>query len=368
MKIWELDTPSLLIDQDLLMKNLKTMQEYADQKHIRLRPHTKTHKMPYIAAMQQRLGAAGIAVAKIGEAEVMAANGLQDILIANEITGRQKLERIAALMDSCRVLFGADSVSHIREAETVFSQCGKTAGILIEIEVGENRSGIIRELDFQAMLLEIQRSPHVKYKGVFGHDGNSYRAKNAAHCREISVNAQKCLLDFASLAEKLGEKNEVVSYGSTPAVLCGCEILDGITELRVGTYALMDSSQAHLNGLWESCAATILSTVISRPTLDRVILDVGAKGLTMQERTEGICCSEGKGHILGYPGVTIDGMFDEHAIIHNESFRNAVQIGDKVRIIPAHICPVVNLYDSAVFCSGEEVIGDIPVLCRGKLQ
>lgn len=367
MKIWDLDTPALLIDQEILTANLKEMQQYADKKQIKLRPHIKTHKMPFIATQQQSLGAVGIAVAKVGEAEVMAVHGMKNILIANEIVGIEKLERIAALMDTCRVLFGADSVCHVKEAEAVFSKHGKTAEILIEIEVGENRSGVIEEMDFQAILLEIQRSPHVEYKGVFGHDGNSYRAENTGQCRDISANAQKKLLSFAKLAEMLGETNEFISYGSTPAVLCGCEILEGVTELRIGTYALMDSSQANVNGDWNRCAATILSTVISLPTPDRVILDVGAKGLTMQERKEGICNSRGKGHILDHPGVVIDSMFDEHAIIHNKQFWNNVKIGDKVRIIPAHICPTVNLYDNAMFHSGDEVIGEIPILCRGKL-
>lgn len=368
MKISDLDTPSLLIDQDILTENLRSMQEYANRHHIQLRPHTKTHKMPFIATMQQDIGAVGIAVAKVGEAEIMAAHGLHNIMIANEITGQKKLERVVKLMDSCTILYGADSVYQIQEAEMVFAKHEKTAEIVIEIEVGENRSGIIREADFEAILLEIKKSPHVVYKGIFGHDGNTYRATSIEHCRDISLNAQERLLYFTALAEKLGCKSEVVSYGSTPAALCGCEILHGITELRVGTYALMDSSQAHINGDFSKCSATVLATVMSCPTSDRVILDVGAKGLTMQERKEGICCSGGKGHILGYQDTVIDSMFDEHAIIHSETFQSAVKTGDKVRIIPAHICPVVNLYDSAVFHSGEEVIGEIPVLCRGKLQ
>lgn len=368
MKIWELDTPALLIDRDILNSNLRRIQEFADRNQIHLRPHTKTHKMPYIASLQQAYGAKGIAVAKVGEAEVMAAWGLDDIMIANEITGEKKLSRIAALMDICRIQYGVDSVCQIREAEGFFASYGKQVGVVIEIEVGENRSGIIEEADFREMLTEILKSPHVEYRGVFGHDGNSYRAKDVQACLEISMQAQKKLLHFASLASEMGVKEGIVSYGSTPPVLCGCKILDGITELRIGTYALMDASQAHAIGTARHCAASVLATVISRPTEERVILDVGAKGLTMQERTEGICSSGGKGWILGYPGVCIDTMFDEHAIIHNKTFRDSVEIGDKVRVIPAHICPTVNLYDTAVFCAGEEVLETVPVLCRGKLQ
>lgn len=368
MTIWELDTPALLINQDILMDNLKKMQEYAEKKHVALRPHTKTHKMPYVAGLQREIGAVGIAVAKVGEAEVMAQHGQDSIMIANEIVGEKKLARIAALTETCSISYGVDSVFQIQEAEKVFSACRKTAEVVVEIEVGENRSGIIEDKDFLAILAEIKKSPHVSYKGVFGHDGNSYRAENVEECRKISLEAQKKLLHFASLADGNGEKSEIVSYGSTPSVLCDCDILEGITDLRIGTYALMDASQAHAVGTFESCAATVLAAVISRPTADRVILDVGAKGLTMQERQVGICTSEGKGRILEDTDVKIDAMFDEHAIIHNEAFREKVKVGDKVRVVPAHICPVVNLYDTAYFYSGETVTAEIPVLCRGKLQ
>lgn len=368
MTIWELDTPALLIDQDILMENLKRMQNYARENHVALRPHTKTHKMPHIAKLQKEIGAVGIAVAKVSEAEVMAENGLDSIMIANEIVGEKKLSRIAALTDISRVLYGVDSVFQIQEAEKVFSACSKAAEVVVEIEVGENRSGIIEDQDFLAILAKIEESPHVSYRGVFGHDGNSYRAENADECRSISLKAQKRLLHFASLAESRGAKSEIVSYGSTPSVLCGCDILDGITDLRVGTYALMDASQAHATGTFDSCAATVLATVISCPTAERVILDVGAKGLTMQERQTGICASGGKGRILEDTDVKIDAMFDEHAIIHNKEFRKKVNPGDKVRVVPAHICPAVNLYDTAYFYSGETVTDEVPVLCRGKLQ
>lgn len=368
MTIWELDTPSLLIDRDRLMQNLKRMQEYAECRNTALRPHTKTHKMPYIAAIQKQLGAVGIAVAKVGEAEVMAAHGLTPIMIANEIVGEAKLARIAALSRNCDVQYGVDSADQIPEAEAVFSKYRTMAHVVVEIEVGENRSGIIEDAAFEAILAEIRECPHVVYDGVFGHDGNSYRTADPSECQAISLAAQKRLLHFAELAEAAGHGRGIVSYGSTPSVLCGCEILDGITDLRVGTYALMDASQAHAVGSFDSCAATVLASVISRPTGERVILDVGTKGLTMQERTVGICASGGKGCLLEDPDVRIDTVFDEHAIINHKGFRDRVRPGDKVRIVPAHICPVVNLYDKAYFCSGETVLEEVPILCRGKMQ
>lgn len=161
---------------------------------------------------------------------------------------------------------------------------------------------------------------------------------------------------------------QTVSYGATPTFMNHVDILPGITELRPGTYALMDASQGHAIGTLDRCAATVLATVISRPTAERTILDVGAKGLTMQSRTEGICATPGKGTLYDRPETHIAKAFDEHAIIHDPAFRDSVAVGDKVRIIPVHICPVCNLYERAYLISGDEVVQELDIAARGKLQ
>lgn len=367
MKYYDLDTPALLIDREILMDNLTFMQEYANKNHVALRPHTKTHKTPHIAKLQLEQGACGIAVAKVGEAETMAQNGITDIFIANEIAGRKKLERICELAKTITVSFGVDTPCQVEDAERVFGESNLTAQVMIEIEVGENRSGVIEESDYLHLLDTIRACPHVNLKGIFSHDGYSYGAAGLEECRKISEDAQRRTLRFADLAREHGMTCEAVSYGATPTFMIGVEILEGITELRPGTYALMDAGQAHAIGTLDRCAATVLATVISRPTDERVILDVGAKGLTMQERTKGICATPGKGTILEYPSTHIQAVYDEHAIINDRSFHDSVQVGHKVRIIPVHICPVCNLYDSLYLISGDEAVEELPILCRGKL-
>ena len=368
MKIYELDTPSLLIDHDILMNNLEFMQTYADQNHTALRPHTKTHKSPAIARMQLEKGACGIAVAKTGEAEIMAAAGMTDIFIANEIVGDQKLTRIRKLAESITISFGVDSPCQIEAAERIFADASKPAEVLIEIEVGENRSGVIEEADFYILLDTLKCCPHVHLKGLFSHDGNCYSAESVDACRDIAIGAQERTLHFAKLAREAGFSCEVISYGSTPTFMNQVPILEGITELRPGTYALMDAGQGSAIGSLERCAASVLATVISKPTAERVILDVGAKGMTMQSRDKGICATQGKGTLPDYPGVYIHSMYDEHAIIYNAAFREKINIGDKVRIIPVHICPVCNLYDQMYLFRGDEVIETIEISCRGALQ
>ena len=369
MRYQELDTPSLLIDRERLMKNLRDMQTYAEQSGVRLRPHTKTHKMPAIARMQLETGACGIAVAKTGEAEVMAENGMDDIFIANEIVGEQKLRRIAALAKrGVRISFGVDTPCQIEAAERVFAEENVHVSALIEIEVGENRSGVIEEADFLRLLEAFRKCSFVRFGGIFSHDGNSYGAENLDALRAISDGAQRRTLHFAQLAREQGMPCETVSYGATPTFMNHVPILSGITELRPGTYALMDASQANAIGTLDRCAATVLATVISKPTALRTILDVGAKGLTMQSRTEGICACTGKGTILEMPEVHIEKVFDEHAIVNDRAFHDRVQVGDKVRIIPVHICPVCNLYDRAYLISGDEVVQELEIACRGKLR
>ncbi|KGR79911.1 D-TA family PLP-dependent enzyme [Ureibacillus manganicus] len=368
MKVKDLDTPSLIINRDIMMDNIQFMQSFADKHNVALRPHTKTHKMPALAKLQVEAGAKGITVAKVGEAEVMAENGLNDIFIANQVVGEIKLNRIKKLAETIDISFGVDNIEQIEVIEKVFSDSDKPAQVLIEIEVGENRSGVIEEHDYIELVKYILNCSHVNLKGIFSHDGNTYKAKDVEHCRELYNYAQTRTLHFARLAEDLGCKLETVSIGSTPPFMFGFDVMAGVTELRVGTYILMDVSQGNAIGTYDRCAATVLTTVISKPTSERVITDVGAKGLTMQSRSEGICATTGVGTLKHYDQVHISQMYDEHAIIYNEKFRNEVKIGDKVEVIPNHICPVCNLYDVAYLVSGDEVVETVPVLARGKLQ
>lgn len=367
MNYLDLDTPALLIDKDIMLNNLMNMQNYANKNNVALRPHTKTHKMSKLAILQEEIGAKGITVAKVGEAEVMADKGLKDIFIANEIVGDAKLHRIRKLSETVDISFGLDSITQAEMIENAFKGNNKKAVVLIKIEVGENRSGVIEEADYVELLKYLKRCENIYLKGVFSHDGNSYAAENIEACKEIHLGAQKRTLTFANIANEMGF-NLTVSIGSTPSLLHNFPILDGVTEIRPGTYIFMDASQAKAYGSLERNAATVLTTVISLPTSERVITDVGAKGITMQARSKGFTASKGLGLIKGWPDVHLHAVYDEHAIIYNKEFHDSINVGDKVEIIPNHICPVVNLHETAYIISNGEVIDEIPIDCRGKLK
>lgn len=368
MHYLELDTPALLIDKDIMLNNCRIMQDYANRNNVALRPHTKTHKMSKLALMQEELGAKGITVAKVGEAEVMAYKGLKDIFIANEIVGEAKLLRICKLAEAIDISFGLDSIAQADLIEKAFEGSKKQAVVLIEIEVGEERSGVIEESTFIELLNHLKQCKNIHLKGIFSHDGHSYAAQTVEACKEIHIEAQKRTLRFARLAAEMGFPLETISIGSTPSMLHDFPILDGITEIRPGTYIFMDASQANAYGSLERNAATVLTTVISLPTRERVITDVGAKGITAQTRSKGFTSTKGLGLIKGWPEVSIFDVFDEHAIIYNKKFHDSIKVGDKVEIIPNHICPVVNLHETAYIVSNGEVVDEIAVDCRGKLR
>jgi Predicted amino acid aldolase or racemase len=368
MNYKDIDTPALLIDETVLNKNLEYMGDYAKKQNVQLRPHTKTHKMPYLAMKQREHGATGITVAKVGEAEIMAVYGLKDIFIANQIVGKQKLERIKKLAEQINISFGVDSVHHIEEIDEVFEGADKKAQVLIEIEVGEERSGIIEEIDYKLLLNSIRASKNVELKGIFSHDGHTYKAVDKDDCYDLFMTATTRTLHFANIARDMDFDIETVSIGSTPPFMFGFDIPEGVTEIRPGTYILMDGSQSNAINSYDYSAASVLTTVISKPTHERVITDVGAKGLTAQSRSKGLTATEGFGKIKEYDGAYVHGVFDEHAIIYNREFSDKVNIGDKVRIIPNHICPVSNLYHKAYLINNDEIVKEIDIAAQGKLQ
>lgn len=362
-----IDTPALLIDYDIMMKNLRAMQKKADDAKIKLRPHIKTHRMPELAKLQLKEGACGITVAKVGEAEVMAENGLTDIFIANEIVGITKLERIRNLHRKISIRLGVDNQFQVDQLEEVFENEEKPIEVLMELEVGENRSGVITDAQITELALYIKNKKHVSLKGIFSHEGHSYKAKNAAECRRVSTESQIGTIRAAGLIKESGTEIDTVSIGATPSLM-HTGIVDGITEIRPGTYIFMDVGQGSAIDDFSKCAATVLVTVISKPTGERVVLDAGAKALTSQNRAEGICATYGFGLVKNSDNVRLGGVFDEHGLICDKAFREIIQIGDKIEIIPNHICPTCNLYEKAYLVSNNKLLKEVPVLCRGKSQ
>ncbi len=357
-------TPSLLIVESILKKNLNAMQEVANRNKVTLRPHTKTHRTPELARRQIECGSNGITVATTGEAECMFFSGITDIFIANEIAEAEKLMRLKRIIAlGCDLKIGVDNPAHISLAQSVFSGSDNILKILIEIDVGDGRAGI---QDFkQALLIAklIEDSVNLQLTGVFSHEGHSYSATTIEECVKISQESHLKTVDIAHGLRSNGIEVGTVSVGSTPSMLTS-PIEKGISEIRPGTYPLMDASQAAVIGSFDSCAASVLSTVISKPVKGRVVLNAGAKAITGQIVREGITRNSGFGYLKDY-GVWGTSFFDEHIVVEDDEFYQRVNIGDKVEIIPNHICPAVNLYDSFYLIRNGDY-KKITIDCRGN--
>ncbi|MDK2823211.1 MAG: hypothetical protein PWQ67_1478 [Clostridia bacterium] len=364
---WELDTPVLLIEKEIMQKNLRDMQVKANKSGVNLRPHTKTHRTPAIAKMQVEAGAKGITVAKVGEAEVMAEAGLKDIFIANEIYGKQKMERLKEVAKKVRVSIGVDNKEQVMALSEVFTDAGFPIEVLIEVEIGEKRSGLVPGEELVELAKFITNTPNVKFKGIFSHEGHTYGASSPEECVQLFKKSQEDTLYAAELIRKAGIELEVISMGATPSLMLG-EILPGITEIRPGTYILMDAAQGHAINDYSRCAITVLATVVSKPTPERVVLDTGVKALTAFTRNKGICFTPGFGIVKGFEDLRLDKLYDEHGLINNREASEKLKIGDKVEIIPNHVCPTCNLYDKIYLIKDDMVIDELPILCRGKSQ
>lgn len=363
----DVDTPAMLIDEKIALENIKMMQELADKRGVNLRPHIKTHRMTYFAKLQMEAGATGIACAKIGEAEVMAKAGMKNIFIANEIVGEVKYKRLRELNKIVETLqVGVDNTYQIDQIEKVF-EGEKPLEVLIEYEVGEVRSGIINDDDLIKLAKYIDSKKNVILKGIFSHEGHTYKAPSMEECKTRAIEAYTRTIRAAELIRAEGIKLDVVSVGATPSIMNGA-FLEGITEYRLGTYIFFDLGQALAINDFSKCAASVLASIISKPTDSRVVIDAGAKALVSQNRTEGICATHGFGYVNGSDDVRLQGLFDEHGIIENKEFSQTVSVGDKIEVIPSHICPTVNLYDKVYLIRDEQVIKEIPVDCRGKSQ
>lgn len=363
----QIETPALLIDNQIMQENLRFMQAKADQYQVKLRPHIKTHRMPELAKLQMQLGAAGITVAKVGEGEVMAEHGLNNIFIANEIVGKTKLERIKALQKTARIRIGVDNRYQIDQIEEVFQSAESGLEVLIELEVGENRSGVITDDQLIDLVKYIKTKQKVVLKGIFSHEGHCYKAKDIDDCLKLAAESQQRTVRTAGIIRSLGVEIDTVSIGSTPSLM-QAPLMAGITEIRPGTYIFMDVGQGSALQDFSKCAATVLTTVISKPTEERVVLDAGAKSLTSQNRSGGICATYGYGLVKNSANVRLSGVFDEHGLITDQEFSKSIQVGDKVEVIPNHICPACNLYEKAYLVADGKYIKEIPVLCRGKSQ
>lgn len=361
MNVAELETPSLLLDLDAVERNVAEMAELARSAGTRLRPHAKTHKCPEIARMQLDAGAGGITVAKLGEAEVMLdAADVDDVLIAYPIWGEDKLRRLRALRERARVLVSLDSVE-VAEGLGRVAGSGGPVEVLVEVDTGHHRLGRPPGGPTVELVAEIARIRGIEVLGLLTHAGHAYRAAPD----ELAAVAKLEIEDLArtaELCERAGVPIREISVGATPTVRTEAGS-PGVTEVRPGTYVFNDVQQLRLGVATEAtCGAKVLATVVSRPDEERFVIDAGTKCFT-SDGGDGPPFP-GRGVVAGRPDLVLDFLTEEHGVGHGPN----VRIGDRLEVIPLHVCSAVNMFDLAYGVRGGVVERELAIAARGKVR
>lgn len=345
----EIDTPAVLIDIDRAQANVVRAQAYADQHGLRLRPHVKTHKLPYWALKQLQAGAVGITCQKLGEAEVMADAGIGDIFVPYNILGAAKLGRLLALHRRVTMSVTVDNKVTLAGLAAVFVDAARPLQVLVECETGMQRCGVQTPAGAVALAQQIASHRGLRFGGLM-----TYPAHGRADEADAFLAATK-----AALAA-VGLDCQTVSSGGTPDLWRAGETRV-VTEYRPGTYIYLDRYQVAKGvGTFDDCALTVLATVVSHPVPDRAILDAGSKALTSD-----LLGMPDFGVLVGHPGAVVAGLSEEHGNVALNGAR--VAVGDRVRVLPNHACVISNLFDVVYLVSGNRVVECLPVAARGRL-
>lgn len=364
MKRIDLDTPALVVDLDKLASNIGRAAAYAKDRGFRLRPHTKTHKTPQVGRMQLDAGAVGLTVAKVGEAEVMLESGAEDLLLAYPVWGAKKLERLVQVARRVKVSVSLDSLEVAQALSDAARQAGLTFGVLVEENVGMDRTG----LPPGAGLLELGRGvdamPGLDLLGLHFYPGHVWPPDEGSD--ELFQRAAALLAEACDDFHKAGLPLEIVSGGSTPTLFRSHE-MPLLTELRPGTYVYNDCDMV-ASGFcgWDDCAASIQVTVVSTPRPGFAIIDGGTK--TFSSETVPGVAETSWGRVVEDPAVRFYTKNEEHGYLDLREAELDVKVGDRLHVIPNHICVAVNLHEKMYGIRGETVEQVWTVAARGKLQ
>jgi D-serine deaminase-like pyridoxal phosphate-dependent protein len=377
MLLSELPTPQVLIDHQRLRNNISRTQELADTAGLRLRPHAKTHKSPTVARWQIERGAVGICCAKIGEAEVFAGAGIEDIRLPYPVNPCNAT-RLLALMDRASISIIVDHLDVARGWSDAMQRAGRSLDVLVKVDVGFHRCGIDPQGDALGFLQVVAALPGLRLRGLLSHAGHSYHAASEEALDAIAAEEAGTLLRLRDRAAAAGIVLDEISVGATPTLRYSVR-QKGITELRPGNYVYFDRTQVSLGAATlDDCALTVLATVVSKPAADRIILDCGSKTLT-NDQARGITSAAGYGAILAGStdnldwarevdeALTIERLSEEHATVRVAG-GTPLQPGDRVRVLPNHSCVVSNLVDVVRLVEGQTVVQTLPVAARGKIQ
>ena len=334
-------TPVAVVDEGIVERNLARMANLAADHNVKLRPHAKTHKSAYMAKRQMAHGAVGLTCATYMEAEVFADAGVDDLLIAHPPVGRPKLERLSAFARRVkRLAVSLDTVEVARSLPDAVE-------VYWEVDTGQHRIGTLpgepTALRVRELLDAIRAD---RFRGLITHAGHSYASTNQQERQHAADQETDGLLTTAEALRREGIEVRELSIGSTPTA--GLALRGGITEMRPGTYIYGDANQVTLGCQdLEDCGLGVVATIVSTPAPDRAVADAGSKALSADLRVTGL---DGYGIVLGHPELTVARLSEEHTVM-TALDRTGLTVGDRVVIIPAHVCTAVNLHPTLLLLS-----------------
>ena len=363
MRVAEVSTPAVVVDLDVLERNLDRMASYCTSHRIGLRPHTKTHKTLEVARMQLERGTRGLTVAKVGEAEVMADSGTEQILVAHPIVGEEKIRRLAALASRLDVLVSLDSLQAAKGLSQVAQEAGCTIGVLVEFDSGSHRCGVSAGDSCAELGKAICRLKGVQVRGLMTYFGSVWgdERQRGEEIARLTADVERTIAAF----RRAGLPLEIVSAGSTPAAEMSHQV-PGITEIRPGTYVYNDLNTFY-QGLCalEDCAVRVMTTVVSTCVSGQVIVDAGSKVFSSDQLSSGP--KRGYGRILDVEGAGLCKLNEEHGFVEASDY-GAFSVGQVLSVIPNHVCTCINMHDEVYVSRRGEITGTWKVAARGKVR
>ena len=355
----DLETPAAVVDVDRMHANLRRAGDYTRAHGLAWRPHAKTHKTPQLAAAQVEAGAVGVTVATPLEAEVMGAE-VDDLLLAYPIVGRSKLERLMRLPERVRLTVGLDSADVLRALAAAAREAGRRVGVLVEVDAGMHRVGVQTLDDAVALAGLAAELNGVAYRGIMFYPGHVRMP--AAEQDEAIAALGGSVQRFVDALSGAGLAPHVVSGGSTPTFWRSHETRS-LTEVRPGTNIFNDRTTAEIGACaWDECAYSVLATVVSTSVPGQAVVDAGSKALAREElRAEG----GGYGALLDRPEVVVKAVSEEHGLLDITDTDWRPKVGERVRVVPNHVCASVNLHARLWAVRGGDIADSWEVAARG---
>ena len=353
--ITELDTPTLLLDRAASDRNLAKMAAFFQDRPAKLRPHFKNHKCVTLAKRQLAAGAVGMTCAKLAEAEILVENGVENVLIANQIVGDAKISRLVKLARKAQIAVAVDHIEQAAAISRAATAAGSIVNLLIEVDIGMGRCGVPAGLPALELARQLTDLPGVRFAGLQAYEG---------HLVNVLDRAERTTRARAAMQRAVDTRRQIEAAGIPVPCISGCSsatynstgALEGVDEVQAGTYATMDIQYQRLAPEFD-IALSLLVRVISRPAADKAVLDLGVKGAG---------CEFGVPAIRDYPQVEIPFFLaEEHTVVNNAP---NWKIGDVVQLIPSHACTTCNLHRELVVHENNHVVEIWPIEASGQLR